>query len=101
MAQVCIPIPPLQEGDTLDVEVIVNGERRLMQYRVEAVDIDPSVNRAEALRLFIDAYEPGWRLINIGMPSGMADRKTRIPVMFRQQEAPADDYAPEAIEPAS
>ena len=41
MDQVCIPVPMPAEGETLELEVTVGGETRLMQYRIETPPVGP------------------------------------------------------------
>lgn len=38
MKQICIQVPSLQSNQTVDVEVTVNGKKRLMNYRLESFD---------------------------------------------------------------
>ena len=89
MAQICIQIPPLEEARTIDLEVKVNGQKRLMNYRVESFDwtaggSDPA-SRIQRLRHLIGSYDAGWELVQIGTPSDHY-----IPVMFRRHVAEAD-----------
>lgn len=84
MAQICIQIPPLDEAQTIELEVKVNGEKRLMHYRVESFDWTAGGQdlrgRIRRLKAMIAAYDPGWELVQIGQPS-----EHLIPVMFRQR----------------
>jgi len=84
MNEICIHVPSLQEDQTVEVEVTVNGRKRLMNYRVKSFDwtrggTDPE-RRIERLRSMINSYDPGWELVQIGVPDGHM-----VPVMFRQR----------------
>lgn len=82
MEQVCIPIP-MPKGEAIELSVTVGGTRHLMQYRVESVAWPPDSSpdtRFERLRAFIQNYEPGWELVQIGAPG--ADT---VPVTFRMR----------------
>jgi len=84
MNEICIHVPTLRDEQTVEVEVTVNGERRLMNYRVESFDWtlggQDVRGRIDRLRSLIDAYDPAWELVQIGIPDG-----DLVPVMFRQR----------------
>ena len=83
MNEICIHVPSLDEQQTVEVAVTVNGKRQLMNYRVESFDwssgVDP-VHRIERLRGMIESYDSRWELVQIGIPDGHL-----VPVMFRQR----------------
>ena len=83
MSEICIRVPLLEPRQTLNLEVTVDGEKRLTQYRVETFDWmegGDSEDRIERLRAFIQAYDEGWQLFHIGAPTG-----TLLPITFRQR----------------
>jgi hypothetical protein len=84
MNAICIHVPTLRDEQTVEVEVTVNGEKRLMNYRVESFDWTlggrDQPGRIDRLRALIDAYDPEWELVQIGIPDG-----DLVPVMFRQR----------------
>lgn len=84
MNEICIHVPTLRDEQTVEVEVTVNGERRLMNYRVESFDWtlggQDVRGRIDRLRSLINAYDPDWELVQIGIPDG-----DLVPVMFRQR----------------
>ncbi|MDA1029010.1 MAG: hypothetical protein O3B41_08155 [Bacteroidetes bacterium] len=87
MKQICIQVPSLQSNQTVDVEVTVNGKKRLMNYRLESFDwsqggYDTSL-KIQRLRELIHGYDPGWELVQIGVPDG-----NLVPVMFRRSILP-------------
>ncbi|NNF04423.1 MAG: hypothetical protein HKN17_08150 [Rhodothermales bacterium] len=85
MNEICIHVPTLRDEQTVEVEVTVNGVRRLMNYRVESFDWtlggQDVRGRIDRLRSLIDTYDPDWELVQIGVPDG-----DLVPVMFRQRK---------------
>lgn len=84
MNEICIHVPSLRENQTVDVEVTVNGEKQLMNYRVESIDWTQGgrdiSERIAYLRTMISGYDEGWELVQIGIPDG-----DMVPVMFRRR----------------
>ena len=84
MREICIQVPSFNENETVDVEVTVNGKKQHLNYRVESFDWSTSTaetrNRIEKLRDLITGYDPGWDLVQIGIPDGDV-----VPVMFRRK----------------
>jgi len=73
-------VPNVDKVVNLDVKV--NGENRLMKFRVETFDIDTetvnSSNLVEQLRENINNYGRDWEIYHIGTPA-----RGKIPVTFR------------------
>lgn len=92
MSMICIPIPDLHRHRAVGLEITVDGVRRVMNYRVEAVpwpeEERPEV-RIDLLRTYIAQHDPDWELVQIGAPDG-----DRVPVTFRQHVQPAPQTAP-------
>jgi len=90
MSQICVPIPPIEETKTIDLDVVIDGKAQRVKYRVETLEWpDDATSRVEALRRFIASHGDEWLLVQIGTPT--ADR---VPVMFRlrpPREADSDD----------
>ena len=90
MNEICIHVPSLHKEQTVEVEVTVNGRKRLMNYRVESFDWtlggQDLGGRIERLRTMIDAYDSSWELVQIGIPDGYL-----VPVMFRQRVVDSPD----------
>ncbi len=85
MSQICVPIPPLDETRTIDLDVVIDGEKQRVQYRVETLEWpDDAPSRVEALRAFIASHGEEWLLVQIGTPTA-----ERVPVMFRLRTHPA------------
>ena len=91
MSQICIPIPPLEDTRAIDVEVVIDGQRQRVRYRVETLEwpADPDL-RIDALRRFIQGHSDEWLLVQIGAPT-----EAHVPVMFRLKR-PVEVAPPEA-----
>lgn len=89
MSQICVPIPPIEETQTIDLDVVIDGKPQRMKYRVETLEWpDDATSRVEALRRFIASHGDEWLLVQIGTPT-----QSRVPVMFRlrpPREEPAE-----------
>ena len=85
MSQICINVPTFQAQHTIGVEVTLDGQKHVMNYRVESVDwpegLDPE-HRIDILRTYIRDYDKGWELVNIGPANGGL-----IPMTFRERVA--------------
>lgn len=83
MDQVCTPVPMPDDDETLELEVTVGGTTHLMQYRIETLrwgaDVAPD-ERADQLRAFLQDYDSGWTLVQIGAPG-----EGVVPITFRQR----------------
>ena len=86
MPQICVPLPPLDEPRAVDVELTIDGVKQRFHYRVETLvwaDYGAGVERADALKQFLDGREPGWHLVAIGPPS-----ERSVPVLLRFRPRP-------------
>lgn len=86
MSQICVTVPPMQAGQTIEMEVTINGKKQVLHYRVETFpwpeDFDTE-QRIQILRGFLKDYDRQWELMQIGPPDGGL-----IPIMFRQKDEP-------------
>ena len=94
MSQICVPIPPIEETKTIDVDVVIDGKQQRMKYRVETLEWPEQMgSRVEALREFIASHGDEWLLVQIGTPT-----QSRVPVMFRlrttPETSPESDFSP-------
>ena len=84
MNHICINIPTVGPERAVELEVTIDGQKRLMHYRVVTCDWTKdgadTKHRMDTLRAFIRSFEPAWELVQIGTPT----RENRVPVMFRQ-----------------
>ena len=90
MSQICVPIPPIDQTESIDLEVMIDGQKQKVQYRVETLEWPEEMSsRVDALREFIASHGEEWLLVQIGTPTA-----NKVPVMFRlrtqQPEAVAD-----------
>jgi hypothetical protein len=90
MKEICIPVPEFLEQQIAEVEVKINGRRRMYNFRVESFPwekVDGSVhdgqaNRIKNLRKRIEDYDPNWELVQIFQPRTDSEF---IQVLFRQR----------------
>jgi hypothetical protein len=75
---------PFEEGEnSMEIEVVVNGTKRKIQYRVEVVNWDEDCEdqeiRIQCLRRHISNKKRDWQLMNIGAPGDH-----HVPVLFKK-----------------
>ena len=90
MAQICVPLPPLDRPRAVDVELTIDGVRQSFHYRVETLmwaDFEP-LSKVNALQAFLDRHDPEWQLASIGVPSDDS-----VPVLFRYRPRPMAEAA--------
>ena len=90
MDTICIPVP-MPEDKAVEMEVRVDGETRLMQYRVETLRWSAGAgadDRFDELRRFIEAYDEDWQLVQVGSPGPQS-----VPVTFRRVQGGSGDEA--------
>lgn len=83
MKEICVSLPELEVDETVEVEIRVKGKNQALRYRVETFDLTDSnvqASRVDQLRILIQAYDPNWELVQIGIPD-----EAVIPVMFKQR----------------
>ena len=96
MAQLCVPLPPLDRPRAVDVTLTIDGVAHTLHYRVETLvwaDFGP-VPKAAALQTFLDGHDPDWQLTSIGVPTD-----DEVPILFRYRPRPMA-AAVAATEPA-
>jgi len=84
MTSIAIQLPHISSEQEIEIEVKVNGETVLYNYRVEIFFWDecevPKENKAECIRRILGAYNPEWELYQIGMPTDQF-----VPITFRKR----------------
>ncbi len=85
MREVVVQIPTLDSEQNIEIEVKINGRKRMLRYRVEIVgsSSDESTlveDRVSLLRRVIREHDKDWELVQIGAPI-----RNKIPVMFRER----------------
>ena len=84
MRDISIQIPNFSPGQNVEVEVKIDGKKRLLTYRVVMIEWerenDSPEKRISLLKNRIRKYEKNWELIEIGAPG-----RENIQVMFRKR----------------
>lgn len=84
MREVVIQIPTLNAEQNIEIEVRINGKKRVLHYRVEIIEWETGdytqVDKVNLLRRVIKEHHKDWELIQIGAPT-----KDNIPIMFRKK----------------
>lgn len=84
MREVVLQIPTLESEQNIEIEVKINGKKRILKYRVEIVNWETAEttveDRVSVLRRVIRNQHDDWELVQIGAPS-----QDHIPVMFRKK----------------
>lgn len=84
MRDISIQIPNFSPGQNVEVEVKIDGRKRLLTYRVVMIEWgwknDSPEKRISHLKRRIKAYEKKWELVEIGAPSDV-----NVQVMFRKR----------------
>ena len=85
MREVVLQIPTFEAEQNIDIDVRINGKKRIMHYRVEIIEWEEedevTEDRIDVLRRFIKEHEKDWELIEIGAPI-----KNNIPITFRKRK---------------
>ena len=84
MREVVLSIPDVDREQNIEIEVKINGRKKIMNYRVEIlawekVNPEPE-SKIDTLRHFIKDRDKDWSLVQIGVP----DNGT-IPIMFKRK----------------
>ena len=83
MKEITLQIPILDAKQNIDIDVCINGHRRVMKYRVEIVefDSDPSDRKdtISVLKQVIREHDPDWRVVQISAPIDHM-----IPITFKK-----------------
>ncbi|MCP4631623.1 MAG: hypothetical protein GY855_01760 [candidate division Zixibacteria bacterium] len=84
MREVVIQIPTLETEQNIEIDVKINGKKRMLKYRVQIIDWEEEKPTSEAkintIRKVIREHDKDWELIQIGAPI-----KDSIPIMFRKK----------------
>ena len=85
MREVVIQIPTLETEQNIEIDVKINGRKRVMKYRVEIYEweeeLKEGMEKVDVLRRIIKEHDKDWKLVQIGMPSDK-----NIPIMFQQRK---------------
>lgn len=84
MREVVIQIPTLDTEQNIEIDVKINGRKRVMKYRVEIYEweeeLKDGIEKVDVLRRIIKEHDKDWKLVQIGLPTDK-----NIPIMFRKR----------------
>jgi hypothetical protein len=84
MREIVIVVPDLEPEQNVEIEVTINGRKRVTHYRVELVNFEsegvPPKDKVTVLKHKIAEHEKDWELVEIGAPDG-----GNVPLMFRKK----------------
>jgi hypothetical protein len=89
MKEISIPLPDFLDKQIAEIEVKINGKKRLFNFKVEAFRWEPdnevwlTDDRIKMLQQRIETYDKSWELIQIFRPK---DDSKFVQVLFRQKE---------------
>jgi hypothetical protein len=85
MREVVIQIPDFNAEQNIEIEVKINGKKKVLEYRVEILEWEqeqPSPQeRISILKRYIKDHNNDWELMQIGSPT-----RANIPIMFRRKQ---------------
>lgn len=85
MREVVIQIPDFNAEQNIEIEVKINGKKKVLEYRVEILEWEhqePSPQeRISILKRYISDHNDNWELMQIGSPT-----RANIPIMFRRKK---------------
>ena len=86
MREVVVLIPEIEPEQNVEIEVSINGRKRMIHYKVELLNWEknevPPKDKVTVLRHFIEEKEKDWELVEIGAPDD-----GNIPLMFRKKQS--------------
>lgn len=84
MREIVIVVPDFEPEQNVEIEVTINGRKRVIHYRVELVNFElegvPPMDKVTVLKHKIAEHEKDWELVEIGAPDG-----GNVPLMFRRR----------------
>ncbi len=97
MKELCVPVPHFHDSQIAEIDLKVNGDRIIYNFRVESfpwdavdelagIDADPvtrSLARITRLREAINQYDKAWELIQIFTPD---ENAKHIQVLYRRRK---------------
>jgi len=86
MSHIAIPIPNLQGKQDIEVQVIINGLKQQLHYRVEVFYWEncsnPTAHRADCISEMLSSQDPEWTVYYIGAPTDEF-----VPITFVKNES--------------
>ena len=85
MREVVVLIPSFEEKQNIEIDVSINGKKRILKYRVEIIELEgedvSTEDKVSVLKRVIKEHDRDWTLVEIGIPT-----KNNIPIMFRKKQ---------------
>ena len=90
MREVVVLIPSLEGNQNIEIDVSINGKKRILKYRVEIIELESedvsTVDKVSVLKRVIKEHDKDWTLVEIGIPT-----EKNIPIMFRKKQLSEKD----------
>ena len=84
MREIVIVVPDFEPEQNVEIEVTINGRKRVVHYRVELLNFEeegaPPKDKVTVLKHRIASHEKDWELVEIGAPVN-----EKVPLMFRKK----------------
>jgi hypothetical protein len=84
MREIVIVVPDFEPEQNVEIEVTINGRKKVIHYRVELVNFEsegvPPKDKVTVLKHKIAEHEKDWELVEIGAPDS-----GNVPLMFRRK----------------
>ncbi len=85
MKEITLQIPILDAKQNVDIDICINGNKKIMKYRVEIVEFDSDpkerADTVAVLKQVIREHDPDWSVVQISAPINH-----QIPITFRQKK---------------
>jgi hypothetical protein len=86
MREILILVPDFEPEQNVEIEVTINGRKKVTHYRVELVNFEaagaPPKDKVTVLKHKVAEHEKDWELVEIGAPVN-----ENVPLMFRKKQA--------------
>ncbi len=90
MREVVVLIPSFEGNQNIEIDVSINGKKRILKYRVEIIELEgedvSTVDKVSVLKRVIKEHDKDWTLVEIGIPT-----EKNIPIMFRKKQLSEKD----------
>ena len=90
MREVVVLIPSFEGKQNIEIDVSINGKKKILKYRVEIIEFDgedvSTVDKVSVLKRAIKEHDKDWTLVEIGIPT-----EKNIPIMFRKKQLSETD----------
>ena len=84
MKEITLQIPILDAKQNIDIDICINGNKKIMKYRVEIVEFDSDPKERQdtipVLKKIIREHDSNWSVVQISAPIN-----NQIPITFKQK----------------